>query len=81
MTVLGAGAALVRLVRLQRRQRARRERPGRERLRRHQHRRGDGARSTWMTVELARHGQPSVLGAAAGAVAGLVGDHPGRRAT
>ena len=37
-------AALVRLVRLQRRQRARRERPGGERLRRHQHRRGDGRR-------------------------------------
>ena len=34
---------------------------------------------TWMTVSWIRHGHPSVLGAAAGAVAGLVGDHPGGR--
>ena len=34
---------------------------------------------TWMTVSWFKHGQPSVLGAAAGAVAGLVGDHPGGR--
>ena len=32
---------------------------------------------TWMTVSWCVHGRPSVLGAAAGAVAGLVGDHPG----
>jgi Amt family ammonium transporter len=31
---------------------------------------------TWMTVSWFRHGQPSVLGAAAGAVAGLVGITP-----
>ncbi|MBA3643858.1 MAG: ammonium transporter [Chloroflexia bacterium] len=31
---------------------------------------------TWMTVSWLRHGQPSVLGAAAGAVAGLVGITP-----
>lgn len=31
---------------------------------------------TWMTVSWIRHGQPSVLGAAAGAVAGLVGITP-----
>ena len=31
---------------------------------------------TWMTVSWIRHGHPSVLGAAAGAVAGLVGITP-----
>jgi len=31
---------------------------------------------TWMTVSWLRHGHPSVLGAAAGAVAGLVGITP-----
>jgi Amt family ammonium transporter len=31
---------------------------------------------TWMTVSWVRHGHPSVLGAAAGAVAGLVGITP-----
>jgi Amt family ammonium transporter len=32
---------------------------------------------TWLTVSWVRHGHPSVLGAAAGAVAGLVGITPG----
>ncbi len=68
-------SALVRLVRVQRRQRARRERSGGQRFRGHQHRRGDG-RLAWMTVSWLRHGHPSVLGLAAGAVAGLVAITP-----
>ena len=68
-------APLVRLVRLQRRVRARREWPGRERLRDHQHRGRDG-RLTWVTLSWLHRGTPSVLGAAIGAVAGLVAITP-----
>ena len=69
------GPALVRLVRLQRRQRARRRRARDQRLRRHQHRRRDG-RAHLDDRQLVAQGQPSVLGAAAGAVAGLVAITP-----
>ena len=72
------GHPLVRLVRLQRRQRRRRQRPGRERLRRHEHGRRRG-RPLLDVRSWALTGKPSVIGAAAGAVAGLVAITPGLR--
>ena len=74
-TVARVGAPLGRLVRLQRRQRARRERPRGQRLRHDQH--GGGRRHAGLVfAEWATRGKPTVLGAASGAVAGLVAITP-----
>ena len=75
MTVLGAGPALVRLVRLQRRLRARRERRGGNAFVTTNTAAGMAA-ITWVTISWIHRGTPSVLGAAIGAVAGLVAITP-----
>ncbi len=69
-------AALVRLVRLQRRQRPGGQRPGGQRLGRHQHRRRHGRPRLDDRLAGSATGTPASLGLAAGAVAGLVAITP-----
>ena len=71
-TVLGAGHAVGGLVRIQRRQRAGCRRPRRQRLRGHALRRRGRRAGLGRSMEWITRGKPSVLGAASGAVAGLV---------
>ena len=68
--------ALGRLVRLQRRQRARRRRHRRPRLPHHPHRRRHGRRSSGCRSSGSTAASPRSLGAATGAVAGLVAITP-----
>ena len=75
LTVIGRRAALVRLVRVQRRQRARRRRARHERVRGHPL---ATAAAPWpgCSPSGSARGKPTVLGAASGAVAGLVAITP-----
>ena len=73
----GRGAAVVRLVRLQRRQRAGGQRPGRPCLHDHEHRRRRGDALLDGDRDDRHHGKPTVLGAATGLVVGLVAITPG----
>ena len=66
------GAAVGRLVRLQRRQRPGGQRPGQQRLRRTRTSPPPPPTLGWMFVEWLKTGKPTVLGAISGAVAGLV---------
>ena len=66
---------VVRLVRLQRRLRAGRQQPRRLGVPQHQHRRRRRG-ADWTAVEWLHAGKPTALGAASGAVAGLVGITP-----
>ena len=70
------GAALVRLVRLQRRQRARRQRRSPSSAFVATNTATAAATLSWMLAEWLSRGKPTVLGAAAGAVAGLVAITP-----
>ena len=76
MTVMGAGAAVVRLVRLQRRQRARGQRRSRPARSWPPTPAAAAAALGWMFTEWMARGKPTVLGAASGAVAGLVAITP-----
>ena len=67
---------VVRLVRFQRRLGARRERPRRPGVREHEHGRGGGDARAGCSFERIRGGHATTLGAASGAVAGLVAITP-----
>ena len=75
-TVLGAGPALVRLVRLQRRQRAGRQRLGRPGLRQHDAGPGGDAGGVDAARPHERTGKATAVGAATGIVVGLVAVTP-----
>ena len=76
LMLLGAGAAVVRLVRLQRRLRGRGGRHRRAGLDQHARRAGRGASSAGWSWRRSSDGKPTSIGAASGAVAGLVAITP-----
>ena len=76
LVLLGAGAAVVRLVRLQRRLGAGRQRPARPRPSSTRWSPPPPRCIGWLVVEQIRDGHPTSLGAASGAVAGLVAITP-----